>query len=99
MIKILFGTITLSATLRLATPIIIAAVGGSFSHKAGTFNIAFECFMLFGAFFGAYGSYLTGSPMAGALLAAVSGRGTFSCIWIICIYFKGKPDDYQYCYE
>ena len=30
MIKILFGTITLSATLRLATPIIIAAVGGSF---------------------------------------------------------------------
>ena len=56
MIKILFGTITLSATLRLATPIIIAAVGGSFSHKAGTFNIAFECFMLFGAFFGAYGS-------------------------------------------
>ena len=21
------------------------------------------------------------------------------CIWIICIYFKGKPDDYQYCYE
>lgn len=61
MIKILFGTITLSATLRLATPIIIAAVGGSFSHKAGTFNIAFECFMLFGAFFGAYGSYLTGS--------------------------------------
>ena len=84
MIKILFGTITLSATLRLATPIIIAAVGGSFSHKAGTFNIAFECFMLFGAFFGAYGSYLTGS---------------LSCIWIICIYFKGKPDDYQYCYE
>ena len=71
MIKILFGTITLSATLRLATPIIIAAVGGSFSHKAGTFNIAFECFMLFGAFFGAYGSYLTGSPMAGALLAAL----------------------------
>ena len=90
MIKILFGTITLSATLRLATPIIIAAVGGSFSHKAGTFNIAFECFMLFGAFFGAYGSYLTGSCF---------GRGTFSCIWIICIYFKGKPDDYQYCYE
>ena len=60
MIKILFGTITLSATLRLATPIIIAAVGA-----------AGGCF----------------------------GRGTFSCIWIICIYFKGKPDDYQYCYE
>ncbi|MEI3358805.1 MAG: hypothetical protein V8R41_07770 [Dorea formicigenerans] len=98
MIKILFGTITLSATLRLATPIIIAAVGGSFSHKAGTFNIAFECFMLFGAFFGAYGSYLTGSPMAGACWRLFQ-EGYFLLYLIICIYFKGKPDDYQYCYE
>lgn len=73
MIKLLFGTITLAATLRLATPLIIAAVGGCFSHKAGTFNIAFECFMLFGAFFGAYGSYKTGSPAAGSLLAAAAG--------------------------
>ena len=91
MIKILFGTITLSATLRLATPIIIAAVGGSFSHKAGTFNIAFECFMLFGAFFGAYGSYLTGSPMAGALLAAVSG-GVLSLVFGLFVFIlKANP--------
>ena len=91
MIKILFGTITLSATLRLATPIIIAAVGGSFSHKAGTFNIAFECFMLFGAFFGAYGSYLTGSPMAGALLVAVSG-GVLSLVFGLFVFIlKANP--------
>ena len=91
MIKILFGTITLSATLRLATPIIIAAVGGSFSHKAGTFNIAFECFMLFGAFFGAYGSYLTGNPMAGALLAALSGAILSLVFGLFVFILKANP--------
>lgn len=91
MIKILFGTITLSATMRLATPIVIAAVGGSFSHKAGTFNIAFECFMLFGAFFGAYGSYLTGRPEIGALFAAGIGAVLAVIFGIFVFVLKANP--------
>lgn len=91
MIKLLFGTITLAATMRLATPLIIAAVGGCFSHKAGTFNIAFECFMLFGAFFGAYGSYKTGSPVAGALLAAAAGAVLSLIFGIFVFVLNANP--------
>lgn len=91
MLKVLLGTTTLAATMRLATPIVIAAVGGSFSHKAGTFNIAFECFMLFGAFFGAYGSFLTGSPVMGTLFAAAIGAVLAFVFGFFVFILKANP--------
>ncbi len=72
-LNILFGPVTWSSTLRMAAPILLTGVGGSFSKQTGTFCIAFECFMLSAAFFAAYGSYLTGSPYLGTLLAMLAG--------------------------
>jgi simple sugar transport system permease protein len=40
----------LAATLRMATPLLLASVGGALCLKAGVFNIALEGFMLSGAF-------------------------------------------------
>lgn len=40
----------LSATLRIATPIVLVAIGSAISLKAGIFNIAVEGFMLLAAF-------------------------------------------------
>ena len=71
--EILFGTVTWSAAFRLSTPIILTSIGGSFSKQTGTFCIAFECFMLSAAFFAAWGSYLSGSPYIGTLLAILAG--------------------------
>ncbi|MFR0963153.1 MAG: hypothetical protein ACLSGB_16200 [Dorea sp.] len=49
--------------------------------------------------FWAYGSYLTGSPMAGALLAAVSG-GVLSLVFGLFVFIlKANPMSPQYCYE
>ena len=72
-ISLFLGSVTLAATVRMATPILFTALGGCFSQKAGTFCIAFECFMLSAAFFAAYGSYLTGSPYVGTLFAIATG--------------------------
>ena len=68
-----FSTAILIATLRMATPLMLAALGGCFSERAGVTNIALEGIMLFGAFAAVTGSYLTHSAWIGVLVAIVVG--------------------------
>lgn len=63
----------LEATIRVSTPILLAALGGLFASKAGIINFAMEGIMCSGAFFGFYGSFLTGSPWLGALCGMAGG--------------------------
>jgi simple sugar transport system permease protein len=63
----------LAATVRMATPLGYAAVGGVFSERAGVFNIALEGMMLTGAFAAVVGSYWAGDPWAGLVLAGLAG--------------------------
>lgn len=69
----LFGSVAIASTFRVACPLLIAGMGGCFCHNTGTFNFAYECFMLCGAFFAAFGSHLTGSYLVGALFAVGVG--------------------------
>lgn len=63
----------LPTTLRMGTPIAFAAMGGVISQKAGVNNIGIEGMMVIGSFMGVLGSYLTGSPYVGILLAMLGG--------------------------
>ena len=67
----------LGTSLRLAIPIIFAAIGGVIAERSGVFNIALEGCILGGAFGAAVGAYAFGSPVAGLacgiLVAALAG--------------------------
>ncbi|MFS1873921.1 ABC transporter permease [Enterovibrio norvegicus] len=67
------------STLRLAVPLIFAAMAGIFSERAGVVDIGLEGKMLFSAFVAAAVSYVTGNPWLG-LFAAILGSMLLSLI-------------------
>jgi simple sugar transport system permease protein len=78
-----------AATLRVATPLILASLGGLFSERAGVIALGLEGMMLGAAFAAAAASAATGSAWIG--LAA--GVGTSSALALVlavaCVTYRG----------
>ena len=80
----LFNVAMLVATIRTTTPILLVALGGSFTTKAGIFNIGLEGQMLVGAFFAVIGSIYTGSAWLG-VLCGVAAAMIFALIFVVLV--------------
>lgn len=84
----LFTISLIFSTIRLSTPLILAALGGLFSERSGVINIALEGMMLAGAFTAAAVTYAAGNPYVG-LLAGIGAGALIAAIHAVaCIKFK-----------
>ncbi len=85
-----FGSLgpLLAATIRNATPLVFAALGGMFSERSGVVNIGLEGLMLISAFAGVVGAFLSGSAWVGLLFAVGAGL-TFGLVHaVMCVTFE-----------
>jgi general nucleoside transport system permease protein len=73
MFRDIFNYTLIASTIRLSTPLILAALGGLYSERGGVINIALEGMMLAGAFTAAVVTVFTHSPWVGLSAAVVVG--------------------------
>lgn len=62
-----------ASAIRMATPLALAAIGGTICERSGVVNIALEGIMLVGAFFGVVVTLATGNVWVGVLAAVTAG--------------------------
>src|SRR5215510_12417070 len=92
----IFTWALVASTIRLATPLVLAALGGLFSERSGVINIALEGKMLAGAFTAAAVTYATdaklglgaASPWAGLFAGIAAGLFLAAIYAVVCIRYK-----------
>lgn len=78
----------LAATIRNATPLVFAALGGLFSERSGVVNIGLEGMMLISAFAGVVGAFLSGNAWVGLLFAVGAGLMFGLVHAVMCVTFE-----------
>lgn len=78
----------IASTIRLSTPIILAALGGLYSERGGVINIALEGIMLAGAFTASAVTVFTHSPWIGLLAAIIAGVLVAGIHGIATIFYR-----------
>lgn len=77
-----------NATLRMVTPILLAALGGMLCARVGIFNVGLEGLVLIGAFSAILGNYLTGNVLFAVGFAVLISMVMSLLFAVMTIYFK-----------
>ena len=85
-----FVFLMLASTLRVATPLVLCAMGGLFSEKGGIVDVGLEGKMLMAAFFAAATAAVTGSAWAGVAAAVISAEALALLHGLACITYRGN---------
>ena len=88
MFRDIFNYALIASTIRLSTPLILAALGGLYSERGGVINIALEGMMLAGAFTAAAVTVFTHSPWAGLLAAVIAGLVVAALHAVVTINYR-----------
>lgn len=80
----------LVAMLRTTAPILLVALGGSFTTKAGIFNIGLEGQMLVGAFFAVLGSIWSGSALVGVACGVAAALVFALAFAVLVVSFRAN---------
>jgi general nucleoside transport system permease protein len=78
----------LFSTMRLSTPLVLAALGGLYSERSGVINIALEGLLLAGAFTAASVTFYAHNPWVGLGAAILAGAFVAYIIALACIRFR-----------
>ncbi len=84
----IFKLSLLYSTIRLSTPLLLAALGGLYSERAGVINIALEGLMLAGAFTAAAVTHYADNSWVGLLAGIAAGVGVASIHAVACIRYR-----------
>jgi simple sugar transport system permease protein len=82
--------LTAAATLRVATPLILAAMGGLFSERSGIIDVGLEGKMLMAAFFAAAVAAVTHSAWWGVAAAIAAAEAMALLHGLACITYRGN---------
>lgn len=78
----------LAAAIRIATPLLFAALGGILSERAGVFAVGLEGMMLMGAFSAVLGAWALSSDLAGLALALLGGGTMGLVVAIVTVRYR-----------
>lgn len=80
----------LAAALRIATPLMLAALGGILAERSGTFAVGMEGQMLAGAFFGVITTHASSSAGLGLLASACGGAAMALVVMVATVRYEAE---------
>jgi simple sugar transport system permease protein len=78
----------IAAAIRIATPLLFAALGGILSERAGVFAVGLEGMMLMGAFAALIGTWASGLSLVGVLFAIAGGATIGLVVAIVTVRYR-----------